>query len=245
MGHTSLATQKLKHLLQLQFSVNTLLITPDCRQLIASSGCNIQIWDLPTGAPLHTLPGSHTLRKSPTLGQAEPSWIQSLALSPDGKFLVSGSDDYLTFDPEFGPGPTNYEQDVMKVWDMTNGELIQQLGGYHDSISHIAVTQDGRVVTSRHESLSIWCLETGDRLKYLREYAKLVSSLAIDEVNQRIFGGSYDKTINVWCLQIGQLLSTLSGHQATIREIVVSPNGQTLVSGDEDGFIKVWTKIDS
>ena len=64
----------------LNWSVNSVAISPDGQTLVSGGDDTITIWDLSTGQELGTLTG-HSYE------------VQSLAISPDGQTLVSGSGD--------------------------------------------------------------------------------------------------------------------------------------------------------
>ena len=63
-----------------------------------------------------------------------------------------------------------------------------------------------------------------------------VWSVAVN--NNRIVGGSGDKTIKVWDLTTGELDKTLAGHSGEVLTVAVSNN--TIISGSDDKTIKVW-----
>ena len=100
---------------------------------LVQSDKTIRIWDAETGALQQTLQG-HT------------GWVRSVALSHDGRRLVSGSDD-----------------ETIRIWDAETGVLQQTLQGHTGWVTSVAFSHDGRrlVSGSDDETIRIWDAETG------------------------------------------------------------------------------------
>ena len=76
-------------------------MTPDGRRAVsASDDRTLKVWDLASGAELHTLSG-HT------------GWVRAVAVTPDGRQAVSASDD-----------------NTLKVWDLASGAELHTLSGH-------------------------------------------------------------------------------------------------------------------
>jgi uncharacterized protein with WD repeat len=159
--------------------------------------------------------------------------VTSIAISPDGQTLVSGSND-----------------GTIKVWKLHNGELLRTLtvvrsSSYYSSVLSVAISPDGQTLVSGADdkTIKVWNLHNGELLRTLTEHSKGVLSVAISPDGQTLVSGSYDKTIKVWNLHNGELLRSFQGAGwfNHIQSIAISPDGQTLVSGSGK-TIKVWGK---
>jgi hypothetical protein len=103
---------------------------------------------LPGGAPF--LRVRHVaVRESPALvrdfiGHSHP--VNACAVTPDGRYVVSASDDQ-----------------TLKVWELASGRAIATLRGHAAWVSACAVTPDGRhvVSASADQMLKVWDLESG------------------------------------------------------------------------------------
>jgi WD40 repeat protein len=71
--------------------------------------------------------------------------VSAIALTPDGKTVISGSRD-----------------NTIKIWDLVTGTEKFTLKGRSDSVSAIALTPDGKTVISRSDdnTIKIWDLAT-------------------------------------------------------------------------------------
>ena len=212
-------------------SVNFVAISPDGQILVSSSHTvvsdiydnTIKIWQLSTGRELRTLT---------CCWDSNP--IDSVAISPDGQTLVSGSD-----------------REIM-IWDLSSGQKLRTLTGHSGWVGSVAISPDGQILASGDTvmgsmgcsfdtTIKIWQLSTGEELRTLTVVDWWVNSLAISPDGQTlVIGGDY--TITIWDLSTGQELGTLTGHSESVNSVAISPDGQTLVSGGDD-TITIWRVV--
>jgi WD40 repeat protein len=89
--------------------------------------------------------------------------VTSVAFSPDGKQVVSGSDD-----------------ETVRLWDTTTGAALQTLEGHTDSVTSVAFSPDGKQVVSGSdgETVRLWDTATGAALQTLEGHTDSVTSVA-------------------------------------------------------------------
>ena len=151
-------------------------------------------------------------------------WIYSVAISPDGQILASGS----------------YDKTI-KIWNLRTGKLLHILLGHAEAVQSVAFSPNGKLLASGSwdKTIKLWNLETGELLGTLSGHLDDVKAIAISPDGQTLASGSWDKTIKLWNLETGKLLRTLN-QQNAVRTVAFSPNGQLLASGSEDGKIMIW-----
>ena len=161
-------------------------------------------------------------------------FIKSIAISPDGKYIVSGSGDK-----------------TIKIWDFKTGMCLNTLEGNEDSIDTVAISPDGKYIVSGSEdkTIKIWDIKTGECLNTLEGHENFISSVAISPNGEYIVSGSWDNTVKIWDIKTGECLNTLKGHSGSVYSIAISPDGKYIVSGDgtfrlipqkDFGIIKIW-----
>ncbi|OCR01371.1 hypothetical protein BCD67_23240 [Oscillatoriales cyanobacterium USR001] len=152
--------------------------------------------------------------------------VRSVAISPDGQTLVSGSLDK-----------------TIKIWNLATGNLIRTLEGHSNSVFSVAISPDEQTLVSGSDdnTIKIWNLATGNLIRTLEGHSHWVWSVAISSDGQTLVSGSDDNTIKIWNLTTGNLIRTLEGHSNWVYSVAISPDGQTLVSGSGDNTIKIWT----
>lgn len=151
--------------------------------------------------------------------------VNTVAISPDGKTIASGSDDK-----------------TVKLWQLNGGKEIRTLNSHSDWVYSVAISPNGETLVSgsKDNTVKVWDLKIGKELLNLKDHKGLVNTVAISADNQNIASGSYDTTIKIWNRKTGQLIRTLTGHSAPVLSVAFSPNNRTLVSGSVDKTAKVW-----
>jgi WD40 repeat protein/serine/threonine protein kinase len=174
----------------------------------------VEVWDAQTGQVLLTLKG-HT------------GGVQSVAFSPDGKRLASGSKG-----PDWnGPGE-------VKVWDAKTGRELLSLKG-HLNIHSVVFSPDGKLLASAagRDTVKVWDAQTARELLTLKSGAR---SVAFSPDGKRLASAAMDNRVKVWDAQTGQELLTLKGHNVQINSVAFSPDGKRLASAAMDNRVKVW-----
>jgi len=205
-----------------QRMIGPVSFSPDGRRIVSGSmdwtikepwNQTIKVWDAATGAEVMTLRGRHT------------DIILSIAFSPDGERIVSGSFD-----------------ETVKVWDAATGAEIMTLRGHKLAVADVAFSTDGRQIVSGSNdgTIKVWDVSTGTELMTLLGHENEVRSVAFSPDGMHIISGSRDKTIKMWDATIRAGAVTLSGHRGGFFSIAFSPDGKRLVSGSNDNMIKVW-----
>ena len=179
-----------------------LAITPDGKQAISKHGVLdhfIVIWDIETGESLMTLEG-HT------------NTVKGIALTPDGKKLVSSS----------------YDK-TLKVWDLESGQCLATFEGHKGKVFGLAVTPDGKRVVSgsRDHTLKLWDLESGQCLATFKGHTDAVFGVAITPDGKRVVSGSADNTLRVWELpgEWVRIEPSLSTRYTNAKVVLVGESG--------------------
>ena len=161
--------------------------------------------------------------------QGHTAGVLSVAFSPDGRHIVSGSSDK-----------------TIRVWDAQTGDQVgNPLQGHTDWIRSVAFSPDGRHIVSgsSDKTIRVWDAQTGGKVgNPLQGHTGLVRSVAFSPDGRHIVSGSSDKTIRVWDAQPGgQVATPLQGHLGgLVRSVAFSPDGMHIVSGSHDNAIQVW-----
>jgi WD40 repeat protein len=153
------------------------------------------------------------------------SRVMAVAVSPDGKQIVSGLSD-----------------NSVRVWDASTGDELKAMKGHTDLVRSVAISPDGKQIVSgsNDKSVRVWDVSTGDELKVLKGHAHMVISVAFSPDGKQIVSGSYDKSVRVWDVSMGDKLKVLKYHADLVRSVAFSPDGKQIVSGSYDKSVRVW-----
>ncbi|EDR02557.1 uncharacterized protein LACBIDRAFT_393910 [Laccaria bicolor S238N-H82] len=154
--------------------------------------------------------------------------VKSVAFSPDGRHIVSGSDDK-----------------TVRVWDAQTGQTVMHpLKGHEDHVTSVAFSPDGRHIISGSDdkTVRVWDAQTGQEvMDPLKGHEFWVKSVAFSPDGRHIVSGSCDKTVRLWDAQTGQsVMHPLKGHHAWVTSVTFSPDGRYIVSGSCDKTVRVW-----
>ena len=111
--------------------------------------------------------------------------VRSVAYSPDGQHIVSGSADK-----------------TIRIWDaLTQRQIGNSLTGHTNIVFSVAYSPDGRYIVSGSldNTIRIWDALTQRQIgKPLTGHTKFVSSVAYSPDERHIVSGSHDATIRIW-----------------------------------------------
>ncbi|CEL59035.1 Vegetative incompatibility protein HET-E-1 OS=Podospora anserina GN=HET-E1 PE=4 SV=1 [Rhizoctonia solani AG-1 IB] len=264
-------------------TVTSVDYSPAGDQFASGSGdCTICIWDAQPGSGLPLFAFSSLIMKinkkkknaqtravllGPLTGHTD--WVTSVAYSPRGTSLASGS----------------YDRTV-RVWDTRSGDMILgPLRGHAYMVTTVRYSPTGTYIASGSWdwTILVWDARSGDMvLGPLTGHTDSILSIGFSPDGTRLASSSDDSSIHVWDTQTGQVvlgplkgraergqvrysptgahiyscqdnriwvldaytgnvaLGPLTGHQRDITSIDISPDGTRLISGSIDNSIRVW-----
>ena len=192
--------------------------------------------------------------------------VGSVAFSPDGLMLASGSKDKTIqiWDLATGksirtfPGDSSTIWSVafdsigtklatgtgfwrVMLWDLKTGQATRTLD-HTASVWSVALSPDGQLIASGSgdKTTKISDATTGALIYNLPDHTDFVYSVAFTPDGKSLVSASKDKKITIVDVATGNLLKTLEGHGDQVRSVAVTPDGKTIVSGSYDESIKIW-----
>ena len=118
-------------------------------------------------------------------------WVRSVAFSPDGQHIVSGSHDK-----------------TICVWNAMTGETVAgPFRGHSGWVMSVAFSPDGQHIVSgsSDQTICVWNAMTGEMVAGpFKGHSAGVNSVAFSPDGQHIVSGSSDHTIRLWKARAGQ-----------------------------------------
>jgi len=166
---------------------------------------------------------------------AHAAAVTSIAYSPNGKMIVSGSLDR-----------------TVKVWDAAGGQLLRTFPGDYGAVSAVAFLPDGHRVASAslNGAIIIWNADSGQLIRSLKSDANYswnaspaVRSIAVSPDGARVASGSANSTITIWNDGNGGVLQEFHSSDQGIESVAFAPDGRMLLAGAKDGSIRLWDTL--
>ncbi|WP_119068296.1 eIF2A-related protein [Aggregatilinea lenta] len=193
-------------------------------------------------------------------------YVNSVAWSPDGTMLASGSDDMsvrlwdvasgeevrvlrghedyvnaVAFSPDGNTVASASYDGVVKLWSAATGQEIKQMEADEADVTDLAFSPDGKLLAASGLGVLLWDVASGDLLTTL-ESADLAApyGLAFNPLGTVLAAGDNAGEIKLWDVATGTLLRVLQGHTDYVRSVAWSPDGTRLASGSDDTTLRVW-----
>ncbi len=225
-------------------AISEIAYSPDGTRLAVASSIGIWIYDAQTGEELDLISG-HT------------DWVLSIAFSPDGQTLASGSMD-----------------STIRLWDAATGRHLRTLTGHAYSVYNVAFSRNGRTLTSSgdgnlllwnvrtgelirrlvswesYQTRHLWNADTGEHLRMLRvdRYWLVGSGHPLSPDGHTLVSWDVDGTLHLWNVDTGEHLwnvDTTGVHQHTLEgqvdDIVFSPDSDFFATYTGNwGTVGLW-----
>ncbi len=184
--------------------------SPDGKQLFSSgTESSIRAWDVATGTEAAAPLEGHT------------AWIRTLAASPDGLWMASGSSDGTVI-----------------VWNVISRKPERRLVGHSAAVVCVAFSPDGRTLASvgGDRAIRLWDFKTGQQRSPLRGHKGWVNWLSFSPDGRRLVSRSQDGLVKLWQPTPGPEGDVLTGIPEWMQHVALSVDGRHLASVAIGGF---------
>lgn len=199
----------------------------------ASWDASINLWDIESKELVHKLKHAQKFRLVQTepfyQDRMVPNMINTIAFSPEGSKMASGSSDGM-----------------IRIWDLKSGEL-SELIDIHDSVSvgEVLFNKTATKLISSSNIIKIYDLKNKVvEMNLDGHHGQLIGDLDIDNSGKLLISGDIavrNPLIALWDLETGDQIRTLEGHRKVIRDIAFSNDESMIASAGEDNLVILWS----
>jgi WD40 repeat protein len=246
-------------------SVESVAFSPDGKYVLTgSSDKTAKLWDTATGALVRTFSDpTSVVRTSVEMKRSS----HSVAFSPDGKYVLTGSDDgtpklwdaatgavvrifsghtnivrSVAFSPDGKYVLTGGLDNTARLWNAATGEEVRtfRLTGW---VLSVAFSPDGKYVLTggTNDDPTLWSTATGEIVRTFIGDAQAAVSVAFSPDGKYVLTASLGQpTAKLWDVANGAAVRTFSGHTDSVHTVAFSPNGKYVLTGSLDGTAKLW-----
>jgi len=157
-------------------------------------------------------------------------WVRHAAFSPDGKLVITASDD-----------------ETARIWEVRSGQIVAELHGHRGIVSYAAFSPDSRLVVtaSGDNTARIWEARSGAMRAELahessRPSERWVWKAAFSPNGQLVITAGWDGTARIWDTTTGNIVAVLPGHSGGVTGAVFSPDGEHVVTGSLWTTAHIW-----
>lgn len=195
-------------------------------------------------------PAQEHVRLMPQLGTAG---LTSVATSPDGRFVLTGS-----------------WSSRAQLWDASTGQQIRSFDAQKFGVSSVAFSPNGRqlLIGGGDQTARLWDVYTGKMIRSFDGHKLGVSSVAFSADGRHVLTGSGDGILRLWDVTTGELIRSFEGQagdatsmppppddkdprgemdrylvemgRREVTSVAFSPDGGTVLAGSKDGLARLW-----
>ncbi|KAG2344814.1 WD40 repeat-like protein [Suillus weaverae] len=194
--------------------------------------------------------------------------VNTIALSPDGKTVASGSSDgavrmwnismgkvikkwtehtagvsSVCWSPDGSCRVVSGSDDrTFRVWNVESGKTILGPIITEDFVFVVGYSPDGKIIATGGDGLKVWDANTeNDQLiGPPLHHEDWAQSLALSPDGKTIASGGQGGTVRLWNIDTGKLIKKWTGDTDIVQSVGWSPDGCRIVNGSYDGAVRVW-----
>ncbi len=193
-----------------------------CDYDFETSTSHLILWNWHTGEQIRRFEGQQDV-------------IYSVAFSPDGKQLLSGSG-------PSGPFSKSSGDNDLVLWDLESGAILRRMQGHKDVVFKVAFRPDGQsaITVSGDSTLIVWNLSDGSIRATLRGHRSFAYAFAMSPQGDRVFSASFDLTIILWDVERAQEMRRFYGHAGPVTTVQFLADGRRVLTGSTDKTVRLW-----
>jgi len=220
-------------------AITDAIFSPDGNLIATTSDdYKVNVWEAKTGKQVKTIQGylneidKAGLDYNPNSGwdyyiRKYTSLKNEFAISPDGKYLVTGK-----------------TGSIARMWELRTGVIKQEFRGHEKAVFCMAFSPDGtKIVTgSADNTLKLWEVSTGELLKTYKGHREVIFSVQFSENGEQFISASWDGAVRIWDVDHEESVDVLRLENASAYDSKLLKNGLYMLTAMLDKTLKMWER---
>ncbi|MCW8928896.1 MAG: caspase family protein [Gammaproteobacteria bacterium] len=245
-------TQK-ENLAQSSGKIHDIQLTPDGKSFVLISKNRALLTSLASGT-------------KPKNFSQHPAGISALAISSDGKYILTGDLDNniwlsdaktqkkvksytghqdkiiaLAFSPDAKQFMSTSQDNSVRLWNIEQEKAIRTLQyKKNEFVRNIVYLDEHNILYNKGEELLIYNNQAQKNIERFAKNSGWTSSIALSNNDQYLLVGSWDHTAYLWDLHTGMLVHHLKGHKHHVRSVAFSVDNTMAATAARDGKAIIW-----
>ncbi len=155
--------------------------------------------------------------------------VLSVRFSPDGRTLASSAADK-----------------VVRLLNVTNGQVIRSLEGHTHHVLAVAWHNDAVTLASAgaDQSVKVWNTETGEQKRTIGGMPKEATALRFVKDSSELLTAGADGNVRLHNTDNGSAIRSFSAAGDFLFSLTVTPDGTHVLSGGQNGILRSWVIAD-
>lgn len=179
--------------------------------IAGSFGPKVIVWELSSGKEKYNL-------------KEHKESVLSVAISPDGSKLITGSlDKYIC------------------LWSK-EGKLIEKKQIHNDNIMSIVFHPSGKyfISASLDKTIRLCSVDSLKIIKTILTEGEFITKIALSSDGNHIYGALANGYIYMWHLFSGSLLFIFSGLKGVVNDVALNKDNTLLAGVSNEGYVAIW-----
>ncbi|MBN2560502.1 MAG: WD40 repeat domain-containing protein [Phycisphaerae bacterium] len=177
----------------------------------------LRLWEVSSGRCVRTFEG-HT------------NPVNSVYLSSDGRWALSGSDDR-----------------TLRRWEVSSARCVRTFEGHTDSVDSVCLSSDGHWGLSASKgylvednTVRLWEVSSGCCVRTFEGHTNLLNTVCLSSDGRWALSGSDDRTLRMWNISSGRCVRVFEGHAGFVNSVCLGADDRWALSGSFDKTLRLW-----
>lgn len=154
--------------------------------------------------------------------------INSVCVSPNNKYIASGSGDKTA-----------------KLWDVTNGKCLAVFKGHKRGVWCVQFSPIEQVIvtSSADSTIKLWSINDFNCVRTFEGHATSVLKVLFITNGTQLISSSSDGLIKIWNIKTNECMSTYDEHEDKVWALCTDFNETKYITGGGDSKLIIWKNI--